>query len=58
MLTLQSGDPPPQAGSEVGCCSLCPSCGWARLNPQLCVYGGEGLEGLGMGSQIQWGGVL
>lgn len=36
------GPPPPQAGSEVGCCSLCPSCGWARLNPQLCVYGGEG----------------
>lgn len=34
--------PPPQAGSEVGCCLLCPSCGWARLNPQLCVYGGEG----------------
>lgn len=39
--------PPPQAGSEVGCCSLCPSYGWARLNPQLRERGE--LEGLRWG---------
>lgn len=46
-------DPPP---SRVrGGMLLIVPYGWARLNPQL--RGGE-LEGLGMGSQIRWGGVL
>lgn len=53
------GTPPPSSRVRGGMLLIVPVLWVGQAEPPaVCVWGGGGLEGLGMGSQIQWGGVL